>query len=354
MVTRVTSNKKKPRLRPYTLSSYPLIPLCYHSFCMQQYFSQIIGHERQVGYLKTLLEKQSFSHAYVFSGMAGLQKREVAVEFLKAILGNDSALEAQAEAVVVDFELDKKTGELKRSVSVEQIRSMRERLQLSSFSDGFRVAFIPHADRMTTTAQNALLKTLEEPRKKTVIVLVVEDVNRLLPTILSRSVLVRFDRVSRAQTEAYLKKQGVSDVDARFFAVCAEGAPKLALQYAQNSSLRLELEDADRFFTQHSFAQVMQEVERVAKSVSRDEALRYLSLLRRAAHDLFLRSVGCGDLAAADSASTQRSPESYTQVLEAIEESFSHLQYNGSQSLALEHIAFASHSYEKTSSTSFT
>lgn len=144
-------------------------------------FSQIIGHKKQIEYLQKVLKNGQFAHAYLFSGPRHLGKSTVARAFLQEL--SRGSLEQNPNAVVLS---DSET------IAVEEIRRLRERLALSSFGSGRKLSLIDNADQMTPAAQNALLKTLEEPRGNTIIILVAHQQDRLLETIRSRCVHIRF------------------------------------------------------------------------------------------------------------------------------------------------------------------
>ncbi len=148
-------------------------------------FSDIIGHKKQLEYLQKLLKNGQFAHAYLFSGPKHLGKATTAKAFLQAI--TDIPPEQNPDAVYLSG---------KGTIPVEDIRVLRERLSLSGLGTGKKVALIDGADQMTPAAQNALLKTLEEPRGDTILVLVAHRSDRLLETIRSRCAHIRFHPVA--------------------------------------------------------------------------------------------------------------------------------------------------------------
>jgi DNA polymerase-3 subunit delta' len=99
-----------------------------------------------------------------------------------------------------------------------------------------KVFIVREADRATVQAQNALLKTLEEPPGKTVIVLLVTAVDRLLPTTLSRCQLVRFDALPTTFVRNALARSwpDLPDEQIAWYAQCGEGSVGRALEYAQD------------------------------------------------------------------------------------------------------------------------
>jgi DNA polymerase-3 subunit delta' len=110
-------------------------------------------------------------------------------------------------------------------------------LALHPMEGKLRVVIVREAQRMNAAAQSALLKTLEEPRSGTLLVLETDRTAALLPTILSRCVRIRFDPLSRAQCEQVLRAEGVPEEAARRLARIAEGSPGRAQELARNGTL---------------------------------------------------------------------------------------------------------------------
>jgi len=118
-------------------------------------------------------------------------------------------------------------------VRIDAIRALAAELALLPVEGGARLAVIERAQRMNEDAQNALLKTLEEPPGGVVIVLCADDEDRLLPTIRSRCARLRLGTVGARQIEAWLAERGVTDPPAAAqMARLAGGRPGLALAYA--------------------------------------------------------------------------------------------------------------------------
>jgi DNA polymerase III delta' subunit len=119
-------------------------------------------------------------------------------------------------------------------VRIDAIRALVAELALLPVEGGARVAVVERAHRMNEDAQNALLKTLEEPPGGVVIVLCADDEDRLLPTIRSRCARLRLGTVGARQIEAWLAERGVVDPPAAArVARLAGGRPGLALAYAR-------------------------------------------------------------------------------------------------------------------------
>lgn len=145
---------------------------------------------------------------------------------------SDSATEAQE-----DKKTDKKAEKASQFIKVEAIRDFIETETLSSHYGGYKVAILDPAEAMNTSAANALLKTLEEPRPSTLILLVSSRPDRLLPTIRSRCQALGFPLPNRAQALDWLQEQG-AEADWPLLLAISGGAPFKALQLADPGIIR--------------------------------------------------------------------------------------------------------------------
>ncbi|MGP1432959.1 MAG: DNA polymerase III subunit [Catonella sp.] len=191
--------------------------------------TDILGREDLVEYMRTATAKEEFSHAYIFEGEKGMGKLFLAKEFAKMILccGKSSDEEKQLVCKQVDngnspdiiyVEPDKSTG-----ISVDEIRS-----KIVGTSDIFpygkyKVYIVKEAERMNEQAQNALLKTIEEPPEYVIIILLSSNKDRLLPTIKSRCITldikpIEVNKIKDYLIENYKVVDYVADMAAKFSA----------------------------------------------------------------------------------------------------------------------------------------
>jgi len=156
----------------------------------------IFGHKRIVYQLERAIKKDGVSQAYIFSGPQSVGKFTLAKAFAKRLIGNDN-LDLTADYVLVEPETEEEKGKKRiKDISVGKIRNFQRTLSITS-GGRHKIAIINDAHRMTKSAQNALLKTLEEPSPGVVIILVTHDKNKLLPTIISRCQVKKFGLLSR-------------------------------------------------------------------------------------------------------------------------------------------------------------
>lgn len=205
--------------------------------------------------LASRIRRAELPHALLICGPRGLGKRALADRLVASALcearleDEFACLRCRAcqllaagshpDRVLVSLEA-RDDGKLRSEIVFEQIRALSQRLALSSQFGGLQIAIIDPADCMNPNAANALLKTLEEPSSRTVIVLVADEPSRLPATIRSRC--HRFD-VKPPATEpacAWLVENGLdADVARRTLAACL-GNPGLALEASQQGVLELK------------------------------------------------------------------------------------------------------------------
>ena len=144
----------------------------------------IIGHQNIVKFLISSIKQNRLASTYLFYGIEGLGKTAVAEKFAQEIIGSGKSATTELYPLKVE--------EGKKDISIEQVRQWRRALSLKSFSDQYKVGIIYEGEKLNRQSANALLKTIEEPTDKTVIIIITSDWQKLLDTIISRSIVVRF------------------------------------------------------------------------------------------------------------------------------------------------------------------
>lgn len=126
------------------------------------------------------------------------------------------------------------SGAPSRRIGIDQIRELGEMLSLSTHRGGLKPVCLWPAEALTAESANALLKMLEEPPQGTVFILVANNIQSLLPTILSRCRKIAMPMPGQDEALAWLKEQGVDDAES--WLAAQGGAPLAALEEAQGSS----------------------------------------------------------------------------------------------------------------------
>jgi DNA polymerase-3 subunit delta' len=196
----------------------------------------ILGHEKQINFLREILESGKIPHAFLFCGKEKLGKRKIALEFSSWIL--NSPLKNHPDFFYVE--------PVKNQISIEQIRDLIWKISLKPFRSKYKVAIIDSANRMTLEAQNCFLKTLEEPKGNSVIILISESENLLLPTIVSRCQKIKFFPVEKEKIEKFLREKGTDEKKIERILRFAQGRPGLAIELSEDEKKLEEFERVEK------------------------------------------------------------------------------------------------------------
>ncbi len=175
-------------------------------------FQDILGNDKIKKSLEEGIKNNKISHSYLFLGQAGIGKKMIAKELAKGILclnednkycnNCKSCLEFEGGNNPDFFVIEPEGNTLK----IDQIRNMQIGVQEKPIISSKKVYIIDNADLMTKEAQNALLKTLEEPPEFITIILIGENENAFLPTIKSRCMILHFNQIPDLDIKNYLEK----------------------------------------------------------------------------------------------------------------------------------------------------
>lgn len=203
-------------------------------------FNAVAGHERIIKSLRESIKNDMTSHAYIFCGNKGSGRNLTAGAFAKTanclspINGNacgkcPSCIQFESGNNPDVFYV-KATKTI--SISVDDIREqIVNEVKIKPYSYKRKIFIIDKADTMTSQAQNALLKTLEEPPKYVLIILIAENTENFLPTVLSRCVMMKFSPISVNLIKNYLINNcAMNENDAAFYAEYSIGSIGEALR----------------------------------------------------------------------------------------------------------------------------
>ncbi len=207
---------------------------------------QIHGHDWAVKLLRTHAAGDKLRHAYLLAGPQGVGRRTLALRFAMAL--NCTAAETPGEfcgecrdcrqilaMAHPDLSL-LQPEEGHKDILIDQVRKLQHTLALSPYAARYRIALLPDFQRATEEASNALLKTLEEPPDKVVLLLTADALESLLPTIISRCEVIRLRPSSIASTEAYLQSEyQLVPEQARLLAHLSGGRIGAAIHLAQDT-----------------------------------------------------------------------------------------------------------------------
>jgi len=210
--------------------------------------------------------RSALPHALLIEGRPGLGKTHLARAFAQGLLcerpssGDGAACGACSACTwfeqgshpdyrqVQPEALDERTAEegaggegaaASRQIRIDQVRELQPFLRVGTHRGGLRIALIRPAEAMNAATANALLKSLEEPPERTLLLLVSSDPQRLLPTVRSRCQTITVGAPDAATAAAWLRSQGVTDPEGA--ASFAGNAPLAALEQAGYAELRTRM-----------------------------------------------------------------------------------------------------------------
>ncbi|MDO5416535.1 MAG: DNA polymerase III subunit delta' [Lachnospiraceae bacterium] len=210
-------------------------------------FSEILGHETIKANLKKAIESHKISHAYIMTGEAGMGRKSLANAFALSLLcekgGAEPCMQCHACRQVLSGnhpDLIYVTHEKPGSIGVDDIRSqVNDTVSVRPYSSYYKIYIVDEAEKMTVQAQNALLKTIEEPPSYAVIILLTTNQEAFLPTILSRCVQLKLKPLKNSVVKEYLTEAlGVKEQDADVYAAFARGNLGKAIHLASSEEFK--------------------------------------------------------------------------------------------------------------------
>jgi DNA polymerase-3 subunit delta' len=294
-------------------------------------WDQIVGQERIKNLLRSAIDRGRVAHAYLFCGEEGVGTDAMAIEFGRVLNCEVGGVDAcgscsscrrfdnlQHPNLRLIFALPRGKGERNdespinaltdrevkliqdqlqqkaqnpyhrievpkgNEIRINSIRELRREASLSAFAAGWKVFIVLEAERMNEEASNALLKTLEEPTPKTVLILTTSKRERLLPTILSRCQLVKFDLLSEEEIRnALVARHSVSVERAQLVATLANGSfsRAIALLGVDVSENRDAVVEFVRNALGNRVSKLFEQIEELVATFDRPALERWLSLM---------------------------------------------------------------------------
>lgn len=245
-------------------------------------FGEILGHEQVKHHFYQAMESGRVNHAYILNGEAGMGKKTLANAFALSLFcqGTEKrpCLACHPCKQILSGnhpDLIYVTHEKPNSIGVDDIRSqVQDTISIRPYSSDYKVYIIDEAQKMTGQAQNALLKTIEEPPSYAIIVLLTTNQEAFLPTILSRCVQLKLKPLKDETIKQYLMTQfGVSEVDAEVFTAFARGNLGMAIRMVTSDDFK---------FMEHEMLQLLKTV----KQMDISELLEYIQKIKESKLDV--------------------------------------------------------------------
>jgi DNA polymerase-3 subunit delta' len=261
----------------------------------------LIGHEWAVQLLRGHIEKNSMRHAYLFTGPPGIGKKNLAINFIQAITCSEGGITAPClkcstcqrmqrleHPDLFPVQVEKGSTRIK----IDQIREIVHSLSLSPYEISRRFGLLLNFETATISAQNSLLKTLEEPPGKVILILTAKSPESLLDTITSRCEVIKLHPVPISTTqEGLIQHHNIPEDTALFLAHISGGKPEMALKYHQDPST---LEHRASLLEDHKMIMIGNTVDRFtyASKMEKDPSIAFdlIDIWSSLWHDILLQT----------------------------------------------------------------
>ena len=239
-------------------------------------FKDVVGHKDILTYISSAVENNRVSHAYILNGERGSGKKMLANLFAMTLLCETGDNEPcgkchsckQAESGNHP-DIIRVTHEKPNSISVDDIRTqVNNTVDIKPYQGPYKVYIIPQADMMTPQAQNAILKTIEEPPSYAVFLLLTENAETLLPTINSRCVMLKLRNIKDTLIKKYLMENlEIPDYKADMCTAFAQGNMGRAIMLANSDHFNEIREEAVQLL-KHISEMELNEIVAAVKNIS--------------------------------------------------------------------------------------
>ncbi len=238
-------------------------------------FDEILGHDSIKRHFLRAIETRKISHAYILDGETGMGKKSLAVAFALMLLcqgeGKRPCLDCHACRQVLSKnhpDVIYVRHEKPASIGVDDIREqINDSVLIRPYSASHKIYIVDEAEKMTVQAQNALLKTIEEPPDYVVILLLAAGQEAFLPTVLSRCVQLKLKPLQDKAVKAYLmEKFQIKETEADTCTAFARGNLGRAIAIASSGefqAMQQELLQVLKNIYQFDISEIMDEIRRI-------------------------------------------------------------------------------------------
>ncbi|WP_455542363.1 DNA polymerase III subunit [Intestinibacter sp.] len=243
------------------------------------YFEKIRGQQFAKKYLSNSIKSNMVSHAYMFEGPIGVGKNTMARELSAVLLEMENLFNSP------DYIEIKPDG---NSIKIAQIRKLQSDILVKPYKS-YKIYVIDDAQKMTVEAQNALLKTLEEPPKYAIIILITNNKESLLDTIKSRCEIIKFTPIPMREVANYLVTSGVDEKRASLLANFSRGSMQKAIELSESEDFHLMREDVQKYvesFLSGNLIEIMDIQSSIEKY--KDQIINVLDLLINYFRDIMM------------------------------------------------------------------
>ena len=317
-------------------------------------FKDIVGHKDIIRYIQSAVQEDKVSHAYIINGERGSGKKLLSELFAATLMCEKKGAEPcnvchsckQAESRnhpdIIHVQHEKPN-----TISVEDIRTqVNNDVLIKPYQGPYKIYIIAEADLMTPQAQNAILKTIEEPPEYAVFFLLTENGDKLLPTITSRCVMLKLRNIKDTLIKKYLmEKMGIPDYKADVCTAFAQGNIGRALMLANSEHFNEIHDDAIqllKYMDEMEHSEIVQAIKRINKY--KLEINDYLDIIMIWFRDVLMykatldvdKVVFKGELNAIKERAKKSSYEGIERILESLEKAKARLKANVNFDLVME------------------
>lgn len=195
--------------------------------------NDIIGHNNIRSYFNDAVEKGTLSHAHLIVGDNGIGKSIIAKELAIKLL-NKSEIKQYVD--IIEFKIAKN----KKTIGVDEIRSIIEETGKRPFEGDKKVIIIYEGHKITVQAQNAFLKTIEEPPKGVYIIILCENYDMILDTIKSRCQIHKLNKLNAHEMEAFIDRRypSLTKEEKETLLSFADGVPGRCEYFMENEQFK--------------------------------------------------------------------------------------------------------------------
>ena len=201
------------------------------------YFEKIRGQRFAKKYLSNSIKSNMISHAYMFEGPSGVGKNTMARDLATTLLEMENLFNSP------DYIEITPDG---NSIKIAQIRKLQSDILVKPYKS-YKIYVIDEAQKMTVEAQNALLKTLEEPPKYAIIILITNNKESLLDTIKSRCEIIKFTPIPLVEVADYLTQTGVDKNRASLLANFSRGSMQKAIELSESEDFHIMRDEVQKY-----------------------------------------------------------------------------------------------------------
>ena len=264
---------------------------------------QIIGHKTQWELLRKMVDGGRLPQAFLFVGDSSLGKKKVAFEFLKLLNCEEKDFQKRPCGVCISCSLIERVkhpdlifiAPQKREIQISQVREVQKALNFRPQFSNFKSVIIDNAHVLNSEAQNCLLKTIEEPKGKTIFFLITSHPEFLFETLRSRCEILKFYPVSFEMVKKYFGSR-ISSGHLRKIFLLSEGRPGIAINFLDNhqtlSRVLENFKDAQYVLNSNLYQKFLFVKEFSKRENSSEEISFFLENFIRYLRMLFLKELG--------------------------------------------------------------